>query len=365
MHYIYFYYITLLFFIIQFSVALVNYLTKPAIKPVNKKHNELVSILIPARNEEQNLPILLDSLINEDYENLEIIVLNDHSTDKTEEILKSYSERYGHIRYINGQELKTGWLGKNWACYQLSLEARGQYYLFLDADTVIKTGLINSVLSYLKINDLKLLSIFPTQLMITLGEKLTVPLMNNILLGLLPLIAIKNTKYHSLAAANGQFMLFEAENYKSNQWHEIVKKEITEDIKIIRLIKKSDYKAMTLLGNNLIECRMYKNINEAINGFSKNLILMLGGSVAFLFIYLFFMSWVWIYLFYQANILSLISIILFIVVQRVLISIISNQNIFSNLVLYPLQVITLNVIAFVAIYKRIKGDLVWKDRKIN
>lgn len=361
---LYIYYLTLFFCLIQFLVALSNFITKPLLKPENDQLNDFVSVLIPARNEEKNLANILDSLILEEYENFEVIVLNDFSTDKTEDILKNYSHRNEKIQYINGLELKKDWLGKNWACHQLAQKAQGNYLLFLDADTIISKNLIKSSLNYLKNNQLKLLSIFPDQIMINIGEKLTVPLMHNILLSLLPLSLIKNTSYSSLAAANGQFMLFDGENYGENQWHSQAKNEITEDIKIIRLMKSKGYKCMTLLGNNLIKCRMYQNLSDGINGFSKNIILMLGGSLIFLFIYLFFMSWIWLYLFVNFNFKSLLPLLILITGQRILISVISNQSIWINIILYPLHLICLNIISFMAIYKKYTGNLSWKDRKI-
>lgn len=362
---LYIYYITFIFYTIQLLVALVNWLTKPLLIFNNENNlNDFISLLIPARNEEKNIANILDSIILEDYKNFEVIVLNDASTDKTEDILKSYSQKDTRIKYIFGEKLPNDWLGKNWACHQLSRVAKGDYLLFLDADTIIEKGTIKSSINYLKNNDLKLLSLFPDQLMINLGEKLTVPLMHNILLSLLPLVTIKNTKYPSLAAANGQFMFFEADNYKKNQWHQLAKKEITEDIKIIRLMKSKGYKTMTLLGNNLVKCRMYQSLEEAINGFSKNLILMLGGSITFLFIYLVLMSWIWLYLAFNFSFLELLPIVLIIIIQRTFISNISNQNILTNLIFYPVQMFILNIIAFLALYKKINGKQTWKGRKI-
>lgn len=362
---LYIYYITFIFYSIQLLVASVNWLTKPLLIFNNDDNlNDFISLLIPARNEEKNISNILDSIISEDYKNFEVIVLNDSSTDKTEDILKTYTEKDIRIKYISGENLPAEWLGKNWACYQLAKQAKGDYLLFLDADTIIEKGTINSALNYLKTNNLKLLSLFPDQLMFTLGEKTTVPLMHNILLALLPLVAIKNTKFSSLAAANGQFMFFEAENYKTNQWHQLAKKEITEDIKIIRLMKSNGYKTMTLLGNNLVKCRMYQSLEEAINGFSKNLILMLGGNITFLFIYLALMSWLWLYLIFKFSFLELLPIILMIIIQRTLISNISNQKILVNLIFYPLQMIILNIIAFFALYKKFNGKQTWKGRKI-
>ncbi|MBC7475140.1 MAG: glycosyltransferase family 2 protein, partial [Candidatus Sericytochromatia bacterium] len=275
------YYILYAFYIILFLVSFINLVSQPILKRTSKNNDDFISILIPARNEEDNIKIILNSIIFQEYKNYEIIVLDDDSKDQTENIVLDYSKKYQQIKLINGKSIPSKWLGKNWACHQLANEANGEYLLFLDADTVIESGLINSSLEFIKKNDLKLLSIFPQQIMSSFGEKLIVPLMNNILLSLLPLILIPLSKIDSLAAANGQFMLFQANNYKENNWHQQAKNKITEDITIIRMMKKQGFRCATLLGNNLIKCRMYKSLKEGINGFSKNIVLMLGDSLFF------------------------------------------------------------------------------------
>ncbi len=164
---------------------------EPCIRPHLKKGrifgiNPLVSILIPARNEENNIGRLLDDLQELKYNNFEILVYDDDSTDQTRSVIMDKSLLDKRIRYIQGKVLLPGWLGKNHACHQLAKAAKGDYLLFLDADVSVIPRLFTDSIAFMEKQDLDLLSLFPVQKMKTLGEWLTVPLMNRILLGNLP-----------------------------------------------------------------------------------------------------------------------------------------------------------------------------------
>ena len=106
-----------------------------------------ISILVPARNEERLIQACIESLVLQEYDNFEVIVLNDNSTDKTGDILHTMSQQYSHLRIIKGKELPEGWVGKNYACHTLSLEAKGEYLLFTDADTIHNPDMLCSAMS--------------------------------------------------------------------------------------------------------------------------------------------------------------------------------------------------------------------------
>ncbi|MFN4151971.1 MAG: glycosyltransferase, partial [Candidatus Sericytochromatia bacterium] len=271
-------YIIIIFIFIQAFVVTINFFT-PRITNNKISHNDLVSILIPARNEEKNISNLLNSIINQDYSNYEIIVLDDHSEDNTYKIVEAYCYKDSRFKIIKGKDLPEKWKGKNWACHQLSKESKGDYLLYLDADTQIKSGLINSCLNQMKENNFDLLSIFPKQITISIAEKLTVPIINYILLSLLPLILVEKLKLTSLSAANGQFMLFKSSSYKLNNWHEAVKESIVDDIDIMKAVKSSKLKGSVKLSNALVECRMYDNFDSVKEGMSKNIILIFGNNI--------------------------------------------------------------------------------------
>jgi cellulose synthase/poly-beta-1,6-N-acetylglucosamine synthase-like glycosyltransferase len=174
-------YIVFAFTLVQLLVALVNLLFETNLPGSDNFSNDLVSVLIPARNEENNISNILDDLINQDYVNIEVIVFNDQSDDKTAEIVTEYTIRDSRIRLVNSAGLPDGWVGKNFACHSLSQKASGKYLLFLDADVRIGHNLMGYAVSFSKKHDLGLISIFPKQIIKTAGERITVANMNYIL----------------------------------------------------------------------------------------------------------------------------------------------------------------------------------------
>src|SRR6056297_1578237 len=255
--------------LVRFLIVVINIFHRQWLKDAELSAEPLVSVLIPARNEEGNLPLILGDLEAHDYGNIEVIVYDDLSEDGTLNVARSFAVRDNRFKVVEGRGLPAGWLGKNHGCHQLSLQAQGSYLLFLDADVRVRPGLIRRSLGHVMHRELSLLSIFPRQLMQTLGERLTVPAMNLILLSLLPLRLIRVNHRPSLAAANGQFMLFEAENYRAQRYHERVRELNVEDMAIIRLMKVQGRRVHTMLSSGEVECRMYGGFGEAIGGMTR------------------------------------------------------------------------------------------------
>ncbi len=119
-----------------------------------QKKGPLVSVLIPARDEEKNIGRCLRSLSKQDYNNIEILVLDDDSSDGTGRIIEKFSKKDTRIRLIQGRSLDRGWKGKSYACHQLSREAAGEYYVFTDADTLHFPNSVSSALGALDIRSL-------------------------------------------------------------------------------------------------------------------------------------------------------------------------------------------------------------------
>lgn len=363
---IYFIYLILIFNFLFFLISLLNFIfNKIYLKKLKNslpKENALVSVLIPARNEEKNIGNLLNDLINQDYKNIEIIVFNDCSTDKTKEIVKDFISKDKRISLIDSNYLPDGWLGKNFACYNLAKKAKGEYFLFLDADVRIKGNLIQDAISLIKNEKISFLSIFPTQKMFTLGEYLTVPVIYYILLSLLPFILVPKSKYSSLSAAIGQFMLFKKEIYLKYNLHEKFKQSIAEDLEIARYLKKNNERILCLTGDERLECRMYQGLNDAINGFSRTIKFIFGNSYLLLILF-------WIINFYSLILATfffisyefLLILILF-VLNRYFVFKLSRQNVFLNLILSPLQVFFLAFIIYRSIIGFKKRNIIWKDR---
>ncbi len=360
-----FLYAVLIFLVIRFSVILFNFISNPKLPRSSKHFSNRISILVPARNEAENILNLLQSIKTQDYQNYEVLVLDDNSEDDTYTVVSQFCAEASKFKIVKGQTLPKGWLGKNFACHQLAALSEGEFLLFLDADDYIKPGFIQSLLARMELGKLSLVSVFTTQYMVSLGEKFTVPMMHYILLSLLPLRLVKLSKNPMFAAASGQCMFFDAENYKKHKWHEQVRSEVVEDIEIMKLVKQQRFKAEALLSNSSIYCRMYGGLLEAIGGFSKNLLAGFGKSIWVLLGYLALVIVGPILLFFYFNSTFLVLPVALILLGRVMISILSGQKILENLLLHPIQMAFFFIIALISIKKHLFKTGTWKGRSLQ
>ncbi len=357
-------YVTFIFIILRFVVTLFNFVSDPKLRRINKNYTDLVSILIPARNEEENILNLLRSIQQQDYQHYEVIVLDDNSSDNTFELCAAFAARHHAFSVVKGKELGDGWLGKNYACYQLAQKAKGDFLLFVDADVQLQNGVINSAVHRMYAKKLALLSLFTNQRMETLGENITVPLMHYLLLNLLPLRLVYLSKNKSVAAASGQFMLFDAAVYSSNNWHRQVKEKIVEDVEIMKNIKAAGFNGESLLANGMVSCRMYRTYAEAVDGFGKNFLAAFNYNlISFLaFLILLFVGPMVVITTLNANLIAMM--ITLIVISRAMVSLLAGQHVLRNVLLHPLQMLSMLLIAFSAIQRYLTKTTVWKGRNI-
>ena len=357
--------IVILFAVIQFFTAWINFVFPQ--HPLRGKtgDNDLVSVLIPARNEEKNIGRLLASINQLSYSNIEILVFDDQSEDNTASIVEQKAKSDSRVRLIRSEGLPEGWLGKNNACHQLAKEACGQWLLFLDADVIPENSIIEDALGRMKRHKLGLLSMFPIQEMNTNGEWITVPVMNYILLSLLPLLFVRISPFTSHSAANGQFMFFDANIYRELLPHKKFKNSPVEDINISRYYKKNGVKVACIAASRNISCRMYHGFKDAVNGFTKNILMFFGNSaiVAVLFWLITTLGFIPVALY---DIQALWLYLAVIILTRVFISSTSRQNMFKNLVFMITQHFVMGFIIFRAIGIRYKkGNYQWKGRDIS
>jgi len=248
----------------------------------------LVSVLVPARNEARNIASCLRSLLRQDYPNFEVIVLDDGSEDATEAIVESLAREdlSRRLRIVSGQELPPGWLGKNFACHQLSLYAEGDYLLFTDADTVHGIRAISSSIAALEDTNCDFLSIFPRQITESLAERLAVPLMLLYVVGLLPTWLVRRSKNAAFSAANGQYMFYRRAAYEAIGGHAAVREVILEDVIMGQRVKKAGFKQLLPDGTDTVSCRMYHSSLEVWNGFSKNIYAFFGFKLYWIILFL-------------------------------------------------------------------------------
>ena len=354
----------LVFLLLRTFISLANLLSRLHI-PNKKPHDpQKVSILIPARKETVR-GRLLESLEKQDYPNFEVIVCDDHSSDNTEDILNWFDGEDTRLHWFLGEKLPEGWLGKNFACHQLAQKATGRYFIFLDADVELSPNAISNTVACFQDKRLSLLSVFPQQKMESFSEWITVPLMNWILQSLLPMILVQKTRFPSISAANGQFMMFEAENYRQFQWHSKVRNQPVEDIRLARMVKSEGFKMAVLLGKNDIYCRMYKNFGEAVYGFSRNIHEYFGGKRLIMTVFWLLVSFGPLIIWASFGLKLFGFFILLIIINRLLIAVAGRQNIFFSVLLHPLQMISFTAVVFYNIYRRIRKNTEWKGRIIK
>lgn len=245
----------------------------------------LVSICIPARNEELVIERCVTSALKQDYPNFEVLVLNDNSTDGTSQILDKLSGIINNLHHLNGKPKPDDCLGKPWACHQLSEQANGEFLIFIDADVWLDEDAISKAVSALKKSDT--ITVWPKQRVVTFWEKLVIPMIYYGLYSLLPAKYVEqNPKWlpgklreklgPKFAAACGQFIAFNRKAYDSIGGHTSVKQEIVEDVELSKTIKRHGLKITMYDGVGTVYCRMYHSHKELFEGLRKNFFVGFG-----------------------------------------------------------------------------------------
>jgi hypothetical protein len=266
---------------------------------------------------------------------------------------------------VEGTSLPDGWLGKNHACHRLAEEAGGDYLMFIDADVVVAPGLVGSTIAGMEDQRLSLLSIFPYQIMGSRGERVVVPVMNWILLSLLPLALVRYCRWSSFSGANGQFMLFRGSVYRRFWFHREVKGRITEDIVIARMMKRKRLRIQTLVSRGEVSCRMYTGYEDAVNGFSKNVITMFGDSYLFIIFFVLLSAFGWIPVVAGLGLYGLAGYLLMVLVINMSVAAAGGENISESLLLFPEKLLAFFRIVVRAFRVRRKNQYIWKGRSIT
>ena len=241
----------------------------------------LISICIPARNEENNIRNCVESVLAQDYPNLEVIVLDDRSTDATLTQLKEIASRDSRLLPINGSGLPEGWAGKPHALFQASAVAHGEWLCFVDADTFLKPNALSAC--YAKAIETKadLFTTMNQQILGSFWEKVVMPLvMTALSVGFSPRKV--NDPSRRDAVANGQFIMIKRTVYDAIGGHEKVKDQIVEDKAIAEQVKWNGYRLIVADGMQVLSTRMYTSFETMWEGWTKNIYLGLRDHPAML-----------------------------------------------------------------------------------
>lgn len=356
-------YISFGFLCLQLVNVIANYIFRQPLSGDGGEDRGLVSVLVPAREEEADIGNLLEALSKMGGDNIEIIVCNDNSTDGTERVVLEYAAKDSRVRLIKSGDMPKGWLGKNFACYQLAGAARGKHLLFVDADVVLSGEVVSDAVAYAQRYGIGLLSVFPKQIKKTTGEKKSVPLMNFILLTLLPLVFVRVSPFKSHSAANGQFMLFDADTYREFQPHERFKESAVEDIAIARFLKGRKINTACVTGEERIECRMYNSYPDALNGFSKNIFSFFGGSPVMAFLFWLLSSFGIIPVLMFDGYLALVYLLGVVLIQMIY-AMTCKQDVADTLRYFPANMLFMLRVMIQALRVKRKGSYLWKGRDI-
>jgi len=239
------------------------------VDPQFDKSAPVVSIIVPALNEEKEIAAALQSLLRQDYPNLEIIVINDRSTDKTGEILDELARNHSILQVIHKTELPEGWLGKNHALYIGSTQARGQYLLFTDADVVMAPTTISKAVKYMLDHNLDHLVAAPEMR----ATNWKIDLMIGTFIYYFNLITkpwrAQNPKSR-YSVGIGAFNLLKAETYKTIGTHRAIALRPDDDIMLGRLVKSRGHRQGVVFGKRQIRIQWYASVRDMIDGLMKN-----------------------------------------------------------------------------------------------
>jgi chlorobactene glucosyltransferase len=334
-----------------------------------------VSILVPARDEENNIATCALSLLKQDYPDFEVIILNDHSTDRTGSILADIQRSWPQLSVIPGQPSPANQIGKNWACSQLFQKASGDLLLFTDADTIHHPLMLRKTVAALLGEGADMITGYPKQILGSFGESLLVPFFSWAILVLFPLGLAYNIRSPIFTTAVGQLMLFRREAYQQIGGHEGVSSSIVDDLSLAREIHTAGLTWRTVFVADLISCRMYRTSQEASEGFAKNLF------AAFEFRLLpFLFAFIWLAILFLEPLLILIlktaGMVPFAQTRHLVICILLSNAIWVIPYLhhklpvwlalfYPITIAANVISAFRSLLASLQGKLVWKNRVIQ
>lgn len=251
--------------------------------PVRQAGNPRVSIVVPARNEEETIESALASLLKLDYENYEVIAVNDRSTDRTGEILDRMAQQpaalaspstRGLLRLVHHNDLPPGWLGKTHAMWTAANQADGEWLLFTDADVIFRPDSLRRALAYAEAEPADHVVLFPSMIMKTPGERMMIAFFQTMFMfGHRPWkVADPSTDDHM---GVGAFNLVRRSVYESVGTYQALRMEVLDDMKLGKVVKKAGYAQRNVFGADLISIRWAKGAMGIVNNLTKNFFAVL------------------------------------------------------------------------------------------
>ena len=331
------------------------------------------SVLVPARNEENNIGRCAGGLLAQDYPDFQVIVLDDNSTDRTWQILQEFAAKDPKLILIKGKPLPDDWLGKHWACHQLAQVANGELLVYVDADTYHEPGMLRGAAAAIIYEKAALISALPRQIVVSWSEMLSIPAFYLGMLCGVPLELTRLQRNPLLFAILGQFLVFRRDTYDAAGGYAAVRHNVVDDIAIGRRVHAMGLKYKLLDGDGLVSCRMYSNFEQVWKGLTKSTFATFNFDPFFLTL-----MWALVIIFFVSP-----PVVLGIGLAQpqvpVEITAMAGIAVFLNLVLwtishlrfhfplylvliYPFSAIFMTVVALASMILTIQGKALWKGR---
>jgi glycosyltransferase involved in cell wall biosynthesis len=347
-------------------VALYNLATAPRLEDAGEPaHLPLVSVLVPARDEADNLPRTLPHLLALDYPRLEILLLDDRSVDGTAEVAEEMGRRGGApLRVLRGTDPPPGWVGKNWACHKLAQAAAGEVLVFCDADVEAAPAAIRRTVGMMQRHRAGALTAIPRQRLDGWMQVAVVPVIVQLpVLSMLPLRLIPILKAPSLSMANGQWLAFTRSAYGAVGGHERVRDEVLEDVAFGRRVKARGERLVVCPAPSLLAVRMYGGAAAMREGFRKNLYPLLGGRRGSFAAALVLLSIAWIHPFVAALRGSTLMPLALLIAVRIAGALLFRQG-WRTVALHPAGALLAAVLAVESWIGHEHGRVSWKGREL-
>ena len=242
----------------------------PAPEQVGRMNKPAVSVLVPARNEAAAIEPCVRAILASRDVDLEVVVLDDASTDGTDAIVRQLAEQDARVRLIRGRPLPSGWCGKQHACAQLAAAATHETWVFLDTDVLLSTDAVRRCVAFLDASQASLVSGFPRQVTGSFLEWMLLPLIHFVLLGFLPIARSRMDNSPGLAAGCGQLFITRRGDYLRAGGHTAIRASLHDGIKLPRAFRRAGLRTDIFDATDIASCRMYTRSLDVWKGLSKN-----------------------------------------------------------------------------------------------
>ncbi|HET7711738.1 MAG TPA: glycosyltransferase family 2 protein [Thermoanaerobaculia bacterium] len=261
--------------------TLVNLLLIPRLRRGAPTAGPRVSVIIPARDEERRIELTVRAFLSQTYEDFEVIVVNDRSTDATAAILERIARQNERLVVVSGEEPPPGWLGKPWALHQGSRRATGELLLFVDADIFYAPETLGAAVEEMEKSRVAMVCLLPYVEMAGFWEHVAMPMLSITVFTFLPTWLANRTTIQLLSIGGGTGNLIRRRDYEEVGGHETLKDAVVDDVGLARIVRRSGRKTSAVRADDFVSVRMYHGGNEIVDGFTKNMFAVLGRRYGF------------------------------------------------------------------------------------